>query len=64
MSRRNYLDLLDDLEQELKLGHVAEHVMAIAVSQNVLKDNLFELAEREVKSDGTTKCVSYALLSR
>ncbi|EJD03956.1 GTPase activating protein [Fomitiporia mediterranea MF3/22] len=52
MSQRNLLDLLHDLEQELKLDHIAEHVLAIAVVRNVLMRDLFELSEREV--DGTS----------
>ncbi|KAH8120325.1 GTPase activating protein [Phellopilus nigrolimitatus] len=48
MAKGNLLDLLFHMEQELKLGHTAEHVMAIAVGRNVLMRDLFELAEREV----------------
>ena len=48
MSNGNILDLLNDLEQELKLEHVAEHILAIAVVEDVLMRDLFELAEREV----------------
>ncbi|KAL5534237.1 hypothetical protein ACEPAG_699 [Sanghuangporus baumii] len=48
MSDRNILDLLHDLEQDLKVEHVAEHILAIAVARNVLMPDLFDLAEREV----------------
>lgn len=48
MSRGNILDLLEELEQQLKLKRVAEHVLAVAVARNVLMRDLFELAEREV----------------
>lgn len=50
----NLLDLLNDLEQELKLQRLAEHILALAVVRNVLMDNLFELAKREV--DNTSNC--------
>lgn len=48
MSKGNILDLLNDMEQELKLEHIAEHVLAIAVVRNVLMRDLFELAKQEV----------------
>ena len=48
MSRGNLLDLLLDLEQDLKLTYIAEHFMAIAVDKGVLMRDLFALAEREV----------------
>lgn len=53
------LDLLNDLEQELKLDHIAEHILAIAVARNVLMRDLFELAEREV--GGSSKRSSSSL---
>ncbi len=42
------LDHLTGLEQELKLEHAAEHIIAVAVVNNVLMRDLFVLAEREV----------------
>lgn len=44
------LDHLTDLEQELKLEHAAEHIIAVAVINDVLMRDLFVLAEREVLS--------------
>ena len=46
LSQKNLLDLLSDLESELKIGHVAEHMLALAVARNVLLRDLFELADR------------------
>lgn len=57
----NLLDLLNDLEQELKLQRLAEHMLAIAVMRNVLMDNLFELAKREV--DNTSTCMFHSMIS-
>ena len=54
MADVNLLDLLNGLEQELKLQRLAEHILALAVMKNVLISNLFELAKREV--DNTTSC--------
>lgn len=48
MARGNLLDLLTELEQDLKIGYVAEHIIAIAVARNSLLHDLFALAEREV----------------
>lgn len=41
------------MEQDLKIGFAAEHIMAIAVSRDVLKRDLFQLAEREVLDAST-----------
>ena len=60
MSSRNILDLLNDLEQELKMDHVAEHILAIALARNTLMRDLFELAEREVGST-SSKLISTRL---
>ena len=48
------MDLLSDLESEFKIGHVAEHILAVSVARNVLLRDLFELADREV--DETSSC--------
>lgn len=42
------LDHLTELEQELKLEHAAEHIMAVAVVKDVLMRDLFVLSDREV----------------
>lgn len=49
------LDHLTDLEQELKLEHAAEHIIAVAVINDVLMRDLFVLAEREVLSAASGK---------
>ncbi|TDL28435.1 Rho GTPase activation protein [Rickenella mellea] len=46
--QRNMLDLLSDLEQEMKLEHISSHVIAIAIAKNVLTSHITELADREV----------------
>ena len=60
MADVNLLDLLNGLEQELKLQRLAEHILALAVMKNVLISNLFELAKREV--DNTTSCRTCSLV--
>lgn len=55
MVSTNMLDLLHDLEQELKLVHIAEHIMAIAVMKKTLVRDLTELAEREVNNTALCK---------
>ena len=60
MADVNLLDLLNGLEQELKLQRLAEHILALAVMKNVLISNLFELAKREV--DNTTSCRTRSLV--
>ena len=60
MADVNLLDLLNGLEQELKLQRLAEHILALAVMKNVLISNLFELAKREV--DNTTSCRARSLV--
>ena len=58
LSQKNLLDLLSDLESELKIGHVAEHMLALAVARNVLLRDLFELADREV--DEASSCAPFS----
>lgn len=53
MAKGNLLDLLNDMEQELRIGFVAEHIMAIAVARNVLMHDIFQQAEREVLDAST-----------
>lgn len=55
LAKGNLLDLLNDMEQDLKIGpgFVAEHIMAVAVARNVLMHDLFQLAEREVLDAST-----------
>ena len=60
MADVNLLDLLNGLEQELKLQRLAEHILALPVMKNVLISNLFELAKREV--DNTTSCRARSLV--
>lgn len=50
MSQRNTLDLLNELEQEMKLSNVSDHVIAIAVAKHVLGRDILQLANREVES--------------
>lgn len=50
MSKSNTLDLLNSLEQELKVDAIAEHILAIAVARGVLLDDIHQLAEREVSN--------------
>ncbi|KAI0073136.1 Rho GTPase activation protein [Panus rudis PR-1116 ss-1] len=51
LQSRNYLDWLQDFEARLHLKSLSEPIMAVALSRNVLLDNILELADREV--DGT-----------
>ncbi|KAL4243521.1 Ras GTPase-activating protein [Abortiporus biennis] len=48
LASRNYLDWLIELEAKLKLKHLSDHVMSIALSSNALDRNIRELADREV----------------
>jgi hypothetical protein len=63
MSKGNFLDLLNSLEQELKLEAVAEHILAVAVARNILMKDLCALADREVSSTSMSK-ILYLYLSR
>ena len=49
------LDHLTELEQELKLENAAEHIMAVSIVNNVLMQDLFVLADREVLSAASGK---------
>ncbi|GBE77946.1 Rho GTPase activation protein [Sparassis crispa] len=48
---RNSLDWLSDFESKLNLKNVSNHIISISIAQNVLIENIMELADREV--DGT-----------
>ncbi|TFY80721.1 hypothetical protein EWM64_g3290 [Hericium alpestre] len=48
---RNYLDWMSDFELKLKLKHISSELVAIAVAEDSLLDNVFQIADREV--DGT-----------
>ena len=63
MSRGNILDLLNALEQELKVDGIAEHILAIAVARNVLTKDLFELADREVSNTALSASLSFRLVA-
>ena len=48
------MDLILDLESKLKLKGISNHIISIAIAENVLVDHIMELADREV--DGTLTC--------
>jgi hypothetical protein len=48
-----------DLEGKLRLKTISTQLMSIAIVKNVLIEQVFELADREV--DGTPSCESYLL---
>ncbi|EGO03980.1 hypothetical protein SERLA73DRAFT_40923, partial [Serpula lacrymans var. lacrymans S7.3] len=48
---RNILDWMDDFEHKLHLRSISSELMYVAIAKNVLLDQVFELADREV--DGT-----------
>lgn len=45
---------MSDLEQTLKLKHLSQELVSLAVAKDTLLDSIFELADREV--DGTPSC--------
>ncbi|PCH33643.1 Rho GTPase activation protein [Wolfiporia cocos MD-104 SS10] len=52
-SSRNSLDLMLDLESKLKLKSISNHIISIAIAENVLVDHIMELADREVDAHNT-----------
>ena len=48
IEEQNYLDLLADLEQKLRLEHVSQHVISLAMARRRLLPDLSQLADREV----------------
>ncbi|KIM25130.1 hypothetical protein M408DRAFT_17412 [Serendipita vermifera MAFF 305830] len=52
LEQRNYLDVLTDLEQKLRIENsmIAPHIISLAVARNRLLKDIIQLAEREVAS--------------
>ena len=48
IEEQNYLDVLADLEQKLRLEHVSHHVISLAMARRRLVPDLSQLADREV----------------
>ncbi|KAG9041850.1 hypothetical protein FS842_002413, partial [Serendipita sp. 407] len=50
LEKRNYLDVLSDLESKLKIDHslLSNHIVSLAVARNRLLKDIVQLAEREV----------------
>lgn len=50
LEQRNYLDVLSDLEQKLRIENsmIAPHIVSLAVARNRLLKDIIQLAEREV----------------
>ena len=48
IEEQNYLDVLADLEQKLRLEHVSHHVISLAMARRRLVPDLSRLADREV----------------
>lgn len=50
LEQRNYLDVLSDLEQKLRIDHamISNHIVSLAVARNRLLKDIVQLAEREV----------------
>lgn len=48
---------MSDLEQTLKLKHLSQELVSLAVAKDTLLDSIFELADREV--DGTPSCTCF-----
>jgi hypothetical protein len=51
---RNFLDWMTDFESKLRLKTISTQLLSLAVAKNVLIQQVFELADREV--DGTPSC--------
>ncbi|KAI9512585.1 Rho GTPase activation protein, partial [Russula earlei] len=52
LDQRNYLDWMTDLDAELKIREASSPLILIAIAQDTLLPNVYELADREV--DGTS----------
>ncbi|CAG8670670.1 16366_t:CDS:2, partial [Acaulospora colombiana] len=52
LEKRNYLDVLSDLEQKLRIDQqlITPHIVTLAVARNRLLHDIVELAEREINS--------------
>ncbi|PVF96880.1 hypothetical protein CPB86DRAFT_816006 [Serendipita vermifera] len=52
LEKRNYLDVLSDLDQKLKIDQqlITPHIVTLAVARNRLLHDIVELAEREINS--------------
>ena len=48
IEEQNYLDVLANLEQKLRLEHVSHHVISLAMARRRLIPDLSQLADREV----------------
>ena len=48
IEEQNYLDFLADLEQKLRIEHVSQHVISLAMARRRLLPDLSQLADREV----------------
>ena len=54
LDTRNFLDWMTDFESKFRLKTTSSQLMSIAVAKNVLIEQIFEFAGREV--DGTPSC--------
>lgn len=57
IEEQNYFDVLADLEQKLRLEHVSQHVISLAMARRRLVPDLSGLADREVAM--LTGCMSF-----
>jgi hypothetical protein len=64
LEQRNYLDVLSDLEQKLRIDHamISNHIVSLAVARNRLLKDIVQLAEREVMM-AVQSCESPKLIS-
>ncbi|KNZ73432.1 Ras GTPase-activating protein gap-2 [Termitomyces sp. J132] len=50
LSSRNFLDLIDDFENKLKMKNISPCLMSLAIDQNVVVSHVQEFAAREVNA--------------
>jgi hypothetical protein len=54
---RNFLDWMIDFETKLRLKTISSQLMSIAVAKNVLIEQVFDLADREVERTPICECL-------
>jgi hypothetical protein len=54
---RNFLDWMIDFESKLRLKTISTELMSIAVAKNVLIEQVFDLADREVERTPVCECL-------
>ena len=59
MQAKNYLDWIHELETKLAIRGLSSDLVAVALANNSLVENITELADREV--EGSERCKSLAL---